>query len=250
MVSVNKTKNSLLIEELFAAGAHYGYSKSRRHPTATPFILATKNQGDIINLESTISQLEAAKEFAKNLGEKGKVLLLVGTKPEAKATIRKGAEGLGLPYVSSRWIGGTLSNFSEIRRKIDELESYYKDSAEGRLEKYTKKERGVLAKKMERLANYYTGLLNLRKLPDALYVVDPGAEEIAVTEAKNLGTPVVAFANSDSNLRGIEYPVLGNDASVPAINLLTESILSAYAEGKANPEVPQQTEKANGKGNN
>lgn len=221
-----------LVEKMFKAGTHYGYSKTRRHPSLSSFIYATKNKSDIINLEKTISMLDEANEFIKSLGATGKVVLLVGTKPEAKEIIKSTAESLDMPYVSERWIGGTLSNFAEIKKRINELENYQKDSKEGGLDKYTKKERGVLAKKMERLSKYYSGLLGLKKMPDALFIVDARAEHIALTEAKQCNIPTISLVNSDSNIRDIDYPIAGNDASIPSIKIFTESIANAYKEGQ------------------
>lgn len=225
-------ENDTAIEKMFKAGAHYGYSRTRRHPSVSPYIYATKNRNDIINLEKTNAMLDEAVKFVKELGNKGKIALFVGTKPEAKETVKSAAESLSMPYVTERWIGGTLSNFTEIKKRIAELENYQKDSAGGGLDKYTKKERGVLAKKMEKLARYYTGLLGLRKIPDALFVVDARAEHIAVTEAKKSGVPVIALVNSDTNIENINFPIVGNDAGIPSIKLFTEAIANAYQEGR------------------
>jgi small subunit ribosomal protein S2 len=161
-----------IIEKMFKAGAQFGYSKTRRHPSTSKFIYTTKNKTDIINLEKTSELLEKAEEFIKSLGSKNAVVLFVGSKPEAKETIRSAAETLGMPYVTERWIGGTLSNFGEIKKRIAELENYRKDSASGDLEKYTKKERVVMAKKMKKLEKYYYGLIGLKKIPDALFIID------------------------------------------------------------------------------
>ena len=144
----SKKTNDTIVEQMFKAGAHYGYSKTRRHPSVAPYIYATKNNGDIINLEKTSIMLDTAIEFIKNLGARGKTVLFVGTKPEAKVAIKNTAEALEMPYVTERWIGGKLSNFTEIKKRIAELENYLKDVAQGELEKYTKKERVVMAKKM------------------------------------------------------------------------------------------------------
>ena len=167
-IKEGKENSDTVIEKMFRAGAHYGYSKTRRHPSVSKYIYATKNKGDIIDLEKTNVALEQASEFVKNLGAQGKIVLFVGTKPEAKDITKNTALSLDMPYVTERWIGGTLSNFTEIKKRIIELENYRKDSAEGGLDKYTKKERVVLAKKMEKLERYYSGLVGLKKTPDAL----------------------------------------------------------------------------------
>ena len=224
----NKNKDEVSVEDMFAVGAHYGYSKTRRNPSMSPYIYTTKNRTDIIDLEKTSILLDSAREFVKTLGSRNKVLLFVGTKPEAKEIIKNVAEALNMPYVNERWIGGTLSNFTEIKKRIAELENYRKENKEGGLEKYTKKERVVMAKKMERLARYYSGLVGLKKLPDALFIVDAKAESIAQTESFKSNVPVVALLNSDSNLKNIDYPIVCNDTGIPSIKLFTEVISNSY----------------------
>jgi len=236
IVSMQKTKDTKedsdeIIEKMFQAGAHYGYSKTRRHPSVSKYIYVTKNKGDIIDLEQTNVMLETAAQFVKSLGATGKTILLVGTKPEAKEAVKNAALSLSMPYVTERWIGGTLSNFTEIKKRIMELENYRKDSAAGGLDKYTKKERVVMAKKMEKLSRYYSGLVGLKKAPDALFIVDAKAEHIAATEARKSNISVIALVNSDSNIKDIDYPIVGNDSSIPSINLFTSSIGSAYKVG-------------------
>jgi len=230
------------VEELFKAGAHYGYSKTRRHPSISSYIYATKNKGDIINLEKTMSLIGEASVFVKSLGATYKTIMFVGTKPEAKEIIQKAAESLNMPYVVARWIGGTLSNFTEIKKRINELENYHKENLEGGLEKYTKKERVMLAKKMEKLTKYYGGLLGLKKIPDALFVVDAKAEHIAAVEAFKSEVPVIALVNSDSNIKNIDYPIVSNDSSIPSIKLITASIVSAYKTGVASIPATAQKE--------
>ncbi|MBI3306124.1 30S ribosomal protein S2 [Candidatus Nomurabacteria bacterium] len=234
---IKKIDTENIIEKMFKAGAHYGYSKTRRHPSLAKYIYATKNKSDVIDLEKTSAMLENASEFLRKLGAEGKIVLFVGTKPEAKEITKNAAESLNMPYVTERWIGGTLSNFVEIKKRITELENYQRDSREGGLDKYTKKERVVMAKKMEKLARYYTGLLGLKKAPDALLVIDAKAEHIAATEAKKRGVPIVALVNSDSNIKGVDYPILGNDGSVPSVKFFTEHLVDAYKSGQNS--VPQ-----------
>lgn len=230
----------ITIEKMFEAGAHYGYSKTRRHPSTSSFIYTTKNKTDIIDLEKTEEMLKKANEFIKTLGSKNKVVLFVGTKPEAKETIKNAALSLGMPYVTERWIGGTISNFTEIKKRIAELENYRKEDKEGGLEKYTKKERVVMAKKMEKLARYYSGLVGLKKIPDALFVIDARAEHIAATEARKSDVSVIALVNSDSNIKGIDYPIIGNDAGIPSIKIFTTSVSNAYKAGVMSIPAPKE----------
>lgn len=227
-----KESDDNLIETMFKAGAHYGYGKSRRHPSVSPYIYATKNKGDIIDLEKTSVLLSTASLFVKGLSATGKIILFVGTKPEAKNIVKSIAESLNMPYVTERWIGGTLSNFTEIKKRITELENYHKDTKEGGLDKYTKKERVVLAKKMEKLARYYTGLLGLKKSPDALFIIDAESEHIAATEARKSDVPVISVVNSDSNIKNITYPIVANDSGIPSIKFFTSFIANAYKTGQ------------------
>lgn len=233
-----KKETDTIIEKMFRAGAHYGYSKTRRHPSVSSFIYITKNKSDIINLEKTNEMLDKALEFVKNLGATGKVILFVGTKPEARVAVKDMAESLNMPYVAERWIGGTLSNFTEIKKRITELENYRKDSAEGGLDKYTKKERVVMAKKMEKLTRYYSGLVGLKKAPSALFVIDARSEHIAATEARKSDIPVIALLNSDSNIKGVDYPIVANDAGIPSIRFFIDTIGNAYKEGQG--PVPEK----------
>ena len=229
---VTENNDSQLIAEMVKAGVQYGYSKSKRNPSVSPYIHTTKNRVDIINLEKTSELLAKATEFVAHLGSLNKTILFVGTKPEAKETIMNAANSLNMPYVNERWIGGTLSNYSEIKKRIAELEKYQKESKTGELEKYTKKERLVLKKKMERLEKYYTGLLSLKKAPDALLVIDPKKESIAVTEARDLGIPVIGILNTDSNIKGIDFPVVGNDGAMASIKFFVNHFKNAYGESK------------------
>lgn len=232
-----KKGTDTIVEKMFKTGAHYGYSKTRRHPSVSSYIYATKNNNDIIDLEKTSLMLDKAINFVKDLGARNKTILFVGTKPEAKVATKAIAESLNMPYVTERWIGGTLSNFTEIKKRITELENYRKDSIGGGLDKYTKKERVVMAKKMEKLDRYYSGLIGLKKAPDALFIIDGKAEHIALTEARKGDVPVITLVNTDSNIKGIDYPIVGNDAGIPSIKFFANAILEAYKEGQGSGNI-------------
>jgi small subunit ribosomal protein S2 len=223
--------SDISIEKMFEAGAHYGYSKTRRHPSASPFIFTTKNKTDIVDLEKTEKMLMEACDFMKELGAKNKVVLFVGTKPEAREAVMAAAQSVNMPYVIERWIGGTLSNFTEIKKRITELENYKIENEKGELQKYTKKERLVLAKKMEKLSKYYSGMIGMKKIPDAVLIVDARKEHIAATEARKSKVPVVALANTDSNIKGITHSIIANDASRLSIALFTKALAGAYKAG-------------------
>lgn len=233
MCLMSKTENnSVNIDTMFAAGAHFGYSKTRRHPSVSPFIFTTKNRTDIIDIEKSEKMLAEAMAFAKDLGSKKKTLLFVGTKPEAREVLKNAADSINMPYIMERWIGGLISNFTEIKKRIAELENYKTENEKGGLEKYTKKERLMLSKKMEKLSKYYSGMLGTKKIPDAIFVVDSKKEAIAVTEASKSKVPVISISNTDSNIKGIDFPIVANDATKNSIELFAKAIAGAYKEGQ------------------
>jgi small subunit ribosomal protein S2 len=232
-----------LIQELFKIGAHFGYSRSSRHASTKPFIFGFKNKTAIIDLEKTIEMLEAAKEFAREVGRTKKILLLVGSKNEAKKIIKSIAESAGLPYVTERWIGGTLTNFKEIRKRVERMEDLRAKSEKGELSVYTKKERGMIAKELRDLEHYFDGIVGLNRLPGAVFAIDADREEISVAEAKKVKTPVISLCNSDCNVSQIEYPIVANDSAITSISFFTKQIVEAYKEGlAAAPEEPKKEE--------
>ncbi len=230
-IFMDKTLNPK-IDEMWKKGAHFGYSKTRRHPSTAPYIFSTKNKNDIINLEKTLESLDKALEFTKDLAPMSKVILFVGSKPEAKEIIKNAASALDMPYVAERWIGGTLTNFTEIKKRIARLEDLRAKKEAGELEVYTKKERLLLDRETDKLNLYFGGLTSLKKAPDAIFLIDPKKEKIAYTEAKKAGVPVIALSNSDCDIKGIDYPIVANDASVTSINFFVQAITDAYKEGK------------------
>lgn len=224
------TQNTV-IEKMFEAGAHYGYSKSRRHPTTTPYIFATKNGVDIINIEKSYELLEKALENVTKLAAAGKTILFVGTKAEAKQQIIESALALNMPYVSERWVGGSLTNFPEIKKRITKLLEWRDQKEKGGLDKYTKKERLLIDREMEDMTKNFQGLTGITKTPDALFVIDPKKEHIAVTEAHKMNLPVIALLNTDCNLKQVEHPIVANDASVSSVSFFVEAVKNAYKSG-------------------
>ncbi|MBP7831561.1 MAG: 30S ribosomal protein S2 [Candidatus Pacebacteria bacterium] len=213
-----------VIEKLFSAGAHYGYSRTRRHPSVKNYILTTKNGTDIINVEHTQEQLIAAKEFVASVAAKGGVILFVGTKPEARATVERVASTLGMPFIVERWVGGILTNWSEIKKRTAKLEELRGKKERGELDMYTKKERLMIDIDIAKMTKLFSGLVGMTKLPDALVLVDAKEEDIAVKEARVARIPVVAITNTDNNIKGLDYPIMGNDASRSSITYLIEEI--------------------------
>lgn len=223
--------NPSLIERLFDVGAHFGYSRTRRHPSASPFLFGTKGGTDIIDLEKTCSHLHKALELVKAYATKRKVILFVGTKPESRAAVLETAEALSMPSVTHKWIGGTLTNFSEIKKRVERMKTLKTQKEKGELAVYSKKERRDMEDEMWRLARDFSGIANLAALPDALFIIDPRHEDTAVREAKRIGIPFFALANSDCNLKEINYPILANDGSQGSIAFFLGEIKNAYTEG-------------------
>jgi len=223
-----------VVGKMFEVGAHYGYRKSRRHPSVANYIYTTKNKNDIINLEKTKEMLGKALIFVQKLAETEKILLFIGTKPEGRDLVENAASSVDMPYVTERWIGGTISNWSEIKKNLVELENYRKEEREGEMAKYTKKEKLLMAKKVEKLERFYNGIAGLKKKPDAIFVIDAKNDKIAVEEATQIGIPVVALVNSDSDIRDINYPVVANDAARSSIEYFAQAISEAYRKGGEN----------------
>ena len=239
MSEVRTEGTDAVIDSLFSVGAHFGYRRAKRHPTAAPFLFGVKGGVEIIDLPQTKKALLAAEEFVKGLAHSGKTLLFVGGKREASEAVRLGAEKVGMPFVSGRWIGGTLTNFGQIRSRIDKMLDLGAKREKGELAKYTKKERLVIDREVTRLEELFHGLIPLAALPAALFVVDPGREHTAVGEARKRDIPIVALASSDCDMSLLNYPIPGNDASRASISFIVERIAAAYEAGKSEARNPK-----------
>lgn len=234
MEKIKETRNTDrgVVDALFSVGAHFGFVKSRRHSSVKPFIFGTKNNIEIFDLEKTSKELEKALAFVKEKGREGVTALWVGGKSEAREAVKKAGKALEMPYVAGRWIGGTLSNFSEIKKRIARLAELIEQREKGELGKYTKKERLLFDREIEKLTIYFGGLSQLKSLPKFLVVIDPKKEYIAVSEARKIGIPVVALAGSDSNLYELDYAIPGNDSSRQSIAFILQELVAAYNKGK------------------
>ena len=227
------------IKEMYLSGLHLGYSQTSRNPKMKPYIFGLRNGVEIFDLEKTKKNIDSAKEFAKKLGQDKKVVLLVGTKKEAKDLTEKTANELGMPFVKERWIGGTLTNFKQIKGRIDHLNDLKKKRDTGELDKYTKKEKLQIERQIKKMEIYFGGLAgNLKFLPSAVLVIDSKHEKTSVNEAKQMKIPVVALLNSDCDPSGINYSVPGNDNSRASISYFLGEFAKAYKEGTllAQPE--------------
>jgi small subunit ribosomal protein S2 len=220
------------IQVFYDAGTHFGYSRARRHPSAAKFIFTTRDRTDIFDLEETKRRLDAATAFVASTASAGKAVLFVGGKSEAQGILKAAADRAGQPFVAGRWIGGTLTNFKNIRKRIERLEKLSGERERGELGKYTKRERLLIDREIEELSARFGGLVSMAELPGALFVVDTRHEHTAVTEANQLGIPVVGLASSDCDFSQVAYPIPGNDTSVRAIKLVCEEIADACQDGK------------------
>lgn len=234
---------SPLIERLFKAGAHFGFTKSRRHPSAQPFIFGSKQGTDIIDLEKTGALLETAKTVLEEAGKTGKTVLFVGTKEEIRGVVKNFAERASMPFVTNRWIGGILTNFPEIRKRISRLFELTEQGESGELErKYTKKERVIIGRELEKLTFNFDGIKSITRTPNLVVVIDPRHEAIAVREALQMNIPVIALSSSDANIRSITYPIVANDALQSSVSLILEELTASLMKGAAEFVPPKREE--------
>lgn len=238
-------KKGGLVEALFNVGAHLGYSRARRHASMKNLIFGSKGKTDIIDLAQSATKMDSTLAFVRSLGASGKNVLFVGGKPEIRDITREAAETLNMPFVAGRWIGGTLTNFSEIKKRIQRLATLTQDKETGTLaKKYTKKERVLLDREIAKLEENFGGLSGVETLPQALLVVDTRAESIAVKEANDLGIPVIGILNSDCDLTQVQHPMVGNDASRASVQFFLNEVVTAYREGtKGTVDVSAQAGK-------
>ncbi|MEK7180639.1 MAG: 30S ribosomal protein S2 [Patescibacteria group bacterium] len=228
-----QTKTNPLIEAMFKAGAHFGYVRSRRHPSVKPYLWGTKNKVEIFNLEKTSEALEAAKEFVKETAKAGGAILFVGGKQESQEIILKAAESISMPYVSGRWLGGTLTNFTQIRKRVSTYEDLVSKREKGEfVGKYTKKERLLIDRKIDKMHVMFSGLIALKDKPAALFVIDPRREHIAVAEAHLENVPIIGLCGSDSDLKEVDYPIPGNDTSIHSISFFVQELVESFKEGR------------------
>jgi small subunit ribosomal protein S2 len=216
---------TFLTGELTARGAHIGYSRSRRHPSVLPFLYGMKNRIDIIDLEESSRILLDAKNFLSGIKAAGKPILVVGTKAEARDLVSRLAERYNQPFIEQRWIGGTLTNTSEIGKRVSTLATLKEQQATNTLVYRTKKERLMLERKIEKMEIMFGGIQNLKGMPGAILVVDPRAEDNCIKEAIIKKIPVIALANTDCNIADIDYPIVANDSSLATISFVLEYLL-------------------------
>ncbi len=236
---MSTSPTNTLIERLFKAGAHFGFKKSRRHPTVTPYLFTTKQGSDIFDLEKSAALLEEAKSVVRIMASLGKTVIFVGTKEEVARQVKESAEKIGAPYVTNRWIGGMLTNWSEIKKRIARMAELTRERENGELErKYTKKERVILGREATKLEVHFGGIAAITKVPDLMVVVDPRHDKIAIEEARDMKVPIIGIMSSDCNVGKVTYPVLVNDALQSSVAIVLAELIAAYQEGAAQVAAP------------
>jgi small subunit ribosomal protein S2 len=240
VVEINRDDPVIL--KMFEAGAHFGYSRSKRHPSMASVMFGIKNRVELFDLEKTKPLLEKAKAFAESVGAQGKQMLFVGSKHEARSVVRGEAEKLGVPFVAGRWLGGTLTNFGQIKLRMAKLTDLREKKAKGDLTIYTKKEQLLIDREILILEEMFGGLLPMKDLPAALFVVDSKHEKTAVSEAGKMKIPVIALMSSDCDMDTVQYPIPGNDASALSVQYYVKEIAESYRMGKTRA-LPKMDEK-------
>jgi len=227
-----KEKDLKLIEKMAEAGIHFGHTKSRKHPKMTPYIYHLRGELFIIDLQSTKKKLEEALNFIKTIVEKKGIILFVGLQAQAKEVTKKVAEECKMPYVVERWVGGTITNFENILRRIKNLKEMEEKRKMGEYEKYTKRERALIDKKIEKMNEIFGGLKNLDRKPDALFVLGFKDGYIAINEARKKNIPVIALIDTDGDPTMVDYPIPSNDDTVAALSFMLDQVKKAIIEVK------------------
>tara|TARA_Y100000768_G_scaffold317700_1_gene252987 strand:- start:817 stop:1581 length:765 start_codon:yes stop_codon:yes gene_type:complete len=229
-------------EDLLDTGAHFGHVTRKWHPNYKPYILMEKNGVHIINLEETISEFNKAINFIQDVVNKNGEVLFVGTKKQAKDIVQQEADRCGMFYIVERWLGGSLTNFTTIKKSIKRLKSLEKEGS-SLYENLTKKETQMLNRERVKLSDQHRGIKDMRKPPDAVVVVDAQYEDTAIKEASSMGIPVVAIVDSNTNPEKVDYPIPANDDSLRTIQLLMGSIADAILNIKGSTKDNKNPEK-------
>ncbi len=220
------------MKQLLESGVHFGHQKRRWDPRMKPYIFTERNNIYIIDLQQTVKLIDEAYNFVHNLVRNNGNILFVGTKKQAQEAISSEAEKCGMPYINYRWLGGTLTNYNTINQRVKRLFQLEKMEQGDDFNFLPKKEVIILKREKEKLEKLLTGIKNMERLPDALFIIDPKREKIAVAEAKKLSIPIVAVVDTNCNPEEIDYLIPGNDDAIRAIKLMTAVIADAVLEGK------------------
>lgn len=218
--------------DLLEAGVHFGHETSRWNPKMQPFIFTTRNRVHVLDLQQTLAALSRAVEFAQSVAARGGIILFVGTKRQTRAIVKAQAERCGMPYVTTRWLGGTFTNFETVLKSITKLDMLRQKIGAPEAAILTKKERAVIENDIRRLEEVLEGLKSVRKIPDAVFLVGAHDEKIAVKEAQRKHVPVIALTDTNADPEGIAYPIPANDDAVRSIDLLVRVMADAIVEGR------------------
>lgn len=227
------------MKQLLEAGVHFGHQTRRWNPKMAPYIFTDRNGIYIIDLQKTVKKIEEAYNFVKELSAGGGTILFVGTKKQAQEAVREEATRAGMFYVNQRWLGGMLTNFQTIRHRIERLLELERMEADGSLYALPKKEIARLTREKEKLEKSVGGIKGMKKLPDALFVIDLRKERIAVAEARKLGIPIVAVVDTNCDPEEIDYVIPGNDDAIRAVRLLTSKMADAVLEGRQGEQLAE-----------
>jgi len=219
------------MEAMLKAGVHLGHSKSKNHASMAQFLFGVRNGIAIIDLIKTKEKFATALVFLKKIAATKGIILLAGTRPAARKFILEVAEKTKMPYFVERWIGGTLTNFKVVSKRVEYMETLEREKATGELAKYTKREQLQKGVELERLRKNFNGLRTLKRLPDAVFIVDTTHDTTAVREARRMGIPIVALVDSNANVTQITYPIPANDDALPAVRYMIGRIGQAIEEG-------------------
>ncbi len=218
---------------MLEAGVHFGHERSKRNPKMEPYIYTLRNRIAILDLEKTQAKLKEAIDFLQRIAKTtNQEILFVGTKRQARDIVRRHAESIGMPYITQRWLGGTLTNFRTILKSVEKLDELKSLAESPQAQKMTKKERSVMRKEIERLEEVLEGIMNIRALPAAIFIAGIQDEKLALREAARIGIPVVGIADTNADPSAVKYPIPGNDDAVRSLDLLVGTIARAIAEAR------------------
>ncbi|CAB4604283.1 MAG: 30S ribosomal protein S2 [Actinobacteria bacterium] len=237
------------MRQMLEAGVHFGHQTRRWNPKMKRFIFGERNGIYIIDLEQTLTRVEAAYHFVRDLSAKGGTVLFIGTKKQAQDPVRNHADQVGMPYVNERWLGGMLTNFETIAKRVAKMQEYERMRVSGEFDAMPKKEALLLTRELEKLQKNLGGIRGMNKRPDAVFVLDTKKEHIAVTEANKLGIPVIAVVDTNVDPDVVQFPIPGNDDAIRANALMARVIAEAieegrFIQGKRNPQAAPQPKRS------
>ena len=230
------------MKQLLEAGVHFGHQTRRWDPRMAEYIFQARNGIHIIDLQKTSKKIDEAYEFMRSQAEEGKTVLFVGTKKQAQDCVKEAAEKSGMFYVNQRWLGGTLTNFKTIRKRIERLTELETMEANGTFDVLPKKEVVLLRKEMEKLTKNLSGIKEMTSIPEVMFVVDPKKEHIAIQEARKLNIPIIGLVDTNCNPNDVDYVIPGNDDAIRAVKLITDVMANAIVEGKQGESLDSDEE--------